>query len=144
MTKCDENHIENVYYKEHRVDGNVVDPDKSQQMYTFTISDTNDAILYSDGYICIDVKILDNVEDSVTLVNTGNVFTRGTLQIGGHIIEEISKPSLVHFIHSLGSFTKDYESSDVTNMFIFKDTADSSDREPFTFVGTHGDDEKNA
>ncbi|GIY65915.1 uncharacterized protein CDAR_317371 [Caerostris darwini] len=142
MTKYDENHIENVYYKEHRVDGNVVDPDKSQQMYTFTISDTNDAILYSDGYICIDVKILDNVEDNVTLVNTGNVFTRGTLQIGGHIIEEISKPSLVHFIHSLGNFTKDYESSEATNMFIFKDTADSSDREPFTFVGTHGDDEK--
>ncbi|GIY03565.1 uncharacterized protein CDAR_554241 [Caerostris darwini] len=135
MTKYDENHIENVYYKEHMVDGNVVDPDKSQQMYTFTISDTNDAILYSDGYICIDVKILDNVEDSVTLVNTGNVFTRGTLQIGGHIIEEISKPSLVHFIHSLGNFTKDYESSEATNMFIFKDTADSSDREPFTFVG---------
>ncbi|GIY37103.1 uncharacterized protein CEXT_326981 [Caerostris extrusa] len=142
MTKYDENHIENVYYKEHRVDGNVVDPDKSQQMYTFTISDTNDAILYSDGYICIDVKILDNVEDNVTLVNTGNLFTRGTLQIGGHIIEEISKPSLVHFIHSLGNFTKDYESSEATNMFIFKDTADSSDREPFTFVGTHGDDEK--
>ncbi|GIX90852.1 uncharacterized protein CDAR_551961 [Caerostris darwini] len=142
MTKYDENHIENVYYKEHRVDGNVVDPDKSQQMYTFTISDTNDAILYSDGYICIDVKILDNVEDNVTLVNTGNVFTRGTLQIGGHIIEEISKPSLVHFIHSLGNFTKDYESSEATNTFIFKDTADSSDREAFTFVGTHGDNEK--
>ncbi|GIY01007.1 uncharacterized protein CDAR_46341 [Caerostris darwini] len=142
MTKYDENPIENVYYKEHRVDGNVVDPDKSQQMYTFMISDTNDAILYSDGYICIDVKILDNVEDSVTLVNTGNVFTRGTLQIGGHIIEEISKPSLVHFIHSLGNFTEDYESSEAKNMFIFKDTADSSDREPFTFVGTHGDDEK--
>ncbi|GIY59935.1 uncharacterized protein CDAR_95961 [Caerostris darwini] len=142
MTKYDENHIENVYYKEHRVDGNVVDPDKSQQMYTFTISDTNDAILYSDGYICIDVKILDNVEDNVTLVNTGNVFIRGTLQIDGHIIQEISKPSLVHFIHSLGNFTKDYESSEATNMFIFKDTADSSDREPFTFVGTHVDDEK--
>ncbi|GIY82682.1 homeodomain-interacting protein kinase 2 [Caerostris extrusa] len=75
-------------------------------------------------------------------VNTGNLFTRGTLQIGGHIMEEISKPSLVHFIHSLGNFTKDYESSAATNMFIFKDTADSSDREPFTFVGTHVDNEK--
>ncbi|GBM63802.1 hypothetical protein AVEN_262692-1 [Araneus ventricosus] len=137
-----ENDIERVYYKEHKVDGIVIDPDKTQQMYTFTISDTNDAILFSEGYICIDVKILNNDEDNVTLVNTGNLFSRAALHIGGHTVEEIMKPSLVHYIHSLGNFTNDYISFVATNMFIFKDTVDSADREPFTFVGNHGDTEK--
>ncbi|GFT84272.1 uncharacterized protein TNCV_1150631 [Trichonephila clavipes] len=147
IPKYYENDIERVIYVEHKEDGIVVNQNDSA-LYTFTIKDINDNILYSNGYICADVKITKSNgssirEDNVTLVNTGNLFSRATFYIGGSAaIEEIMKPNLVHHINGLVNFTNDYASSEATNMFFYKDTSDAADRNFLKFEGTHTDAEK--
>ncbi|GFQ65878.1 uncharacterized protein TNCT_136761 [Trichonephila clavata] len=82
-------------------------------------------------------------EDNVTLVNTGNLFSRATFYIGGSAgIEEIMKSNLVHHINGLVNFTNDYASSEATNMFFYKDTSDAADRNFLKFEGVHAGAER--
>ncbi|GFQ77330.1 uncharacterized protein TNCT_399701 [Trichonephila clavata] len=147
IPKYYENDIERVNYVEHKEDGEVVNQNDSA-LYTVTIKDVNGNILYSNRYICADVRVTKSTgssigEDNVTLVNTGNLFSRATFYIGGSAaIEEIMKPNLVHHINDLVNFTNDYASSEATSMFFYKDTSDAEDRNFLKFEGAHADAEK--
>lgn len=139
LTNYYQNDFESFEYKEHKED-NVIVENRENAKYDFHIKDVNDRILYSQGYLCPELKITQANgatigEENVTLVNTGNLFARSELHIGNSLVEEIEYPSLIHHINGLINFSTNY--SEMDNMFFYADTSNYPQKQYLSFIGTY-------
>ena len=142
--ETDENHLERYEFKQHREE-NVNIKDEQNTRYTFNVKDVNDYINFSDGRIELECSITKSDGASietgnVAFVNTGNLFSRAELYIGGSLVEEVEMPCLAQHILGLANFSNDYVTgSEATNMLYYKDTAAEANRNYLHFAGTAAD-----
>lgn len=111
--------------------------------YSFFINDSNANILFSEGYLQQELKIVKSngvnitKDDNVTLVNGGGLINSCRLIIGNTEIESvINYKSIINQVLGLINFTPDYSTSEATNMFFYVDTTEYADKDVFTYVGT--------
>lgn len=136
------NEIESFEYREIKNENRDQNNPHENATYNFFINDTSANILYSDGYLQQELKIVKqngNVisDENVTLVNGGGLINSNRLIIGNTEIEStINYKAIMNQVLGLIHFTPDYSTSEATNMFFYADTADSADRKNFKYSGT--------
>lgn len=130
--------LESFEYKEIKEQLNTTGQSE-RETYQFVISDQHAKILYHAGYLHQQLKIVKSNgtsvgEENVTLVNGGGMLRTSTLTIGTSKMDvDINHSSLLVHIMGLVNFTRDYLSSEPTNMLYYPDTADSADRGDFKY-----------
>jgi hypothetical protein len=118
---------------------------KTLTKFEFISRDTSNWLLPSKGYIHIKLKILNNNEDNVSLVNNGfNIFSDAEYLIENTSIEKNEYVGLTTLIHNLSTFSDDYSRSAATNMFWFPDTAEGCDKSKFVYNGAETELDTNA
>ena len=120
-----------------------IDLNKANQKYEFHIHDSNSRILLSDSYVHLKWRILKKDgnsigNDNVTAVCGLNPFKSKKLTINGTSIEHVSDDlHIIQHLLRLGEYTPEYLSSQATELFIFLDSNDTTDRKKF-IVGNDG------
>lgn len=104
---------------------------KENTTFHFEITDTNDPISLSESYLETKWKILKSNGDSINDDNVTAVCSmKGVkLQIGKQIIESVGDyHSYILQVKRLKDYTRDYSTSEATNIGFYPDTSDSADR----------------
>ncbi len=113
---------------------------KDKNKYKIPVNDLNVWIHPHNSYIHLKGNILRSdgnnlaATDLVTLTNNGfNLFSQAKYKIGNKEIESIDYVGIGTSVMNLVEFSDDYSRSAATNMFWFRDTADSSDMSRFLY-----------